>query len=93
MKFKIPNNLAIDMCNWLGKDGIAFFKEVFKKGQDLNEAVVTCNGIQHKIYFIEGRAARIFLRMHKISSRWSELTIDRMWGEVIKKAIKIFDKK
>jgi len=71
---------------WLGKDGVDFFRGVLKKHGKI--AAVWMEGrIPHSVHFNEGMQVRNFLRGVKECKDWNAHELDDTWAEIVKDAI------
>lgn len=77
---------AKQVLEWLGPDGIKFFREVKAKHGTLL-AVWMEGGIPHPVHFREGMQVRNFLRTITNHS-WTSHEYDERWAQIVEEAIK-----
>ena len=78
--------LANQIREWLGFDGIKFFSDVKEKHGKVN-AVWDAGGFPHCVHFQEGMAVRNKLR-ELTNFSWTDHEYDDRWVEIIEEAIK-----
>jgi spermidine synthase len=73
---------------WLGEDGVIFFREVKEKYGSIGTAVWMENGIPHPVHFREGMKVRNFIRTSNEFPNWDSNDYDANWIFLIEEAIK-----
>ena len=73
---------------WLGPDGLKFFRDVKEEHGEVN-VVLTIPGsrIPHPIHFREGMQIRNVLRKSGLCKGWSDHDLDDRWAEIVEQAI------
>lgn len=80
----ITTEIITKTKEWLGKEGIKFFREVKSKHGKIN-AVWVDGLIPHAVHFREGMQVRNFLR--SINCDWTSHEYDDNWVKVIEECI------
>ena len=75
--------LVEGLREWLGEDGISFFKEMKEKHGKV-AAVFNEGGWPHCVHFVEGMQVRNFLRQHV---DWDAIKLDDSWVVLVEEAI------
>ena len=86
-RLNIPTELIEQTNKWLGKDGIAFFKEM-KEKYDEYSPVFLDGGIPHPVHFREGMRVRNFMRTTGLCKEWSCQELDDNWVHLIDAVMK-----
>lgn len=86
---KILNMELIEKTHeWLGKDGIDFFKKIKNKYGQYN-AVFTEGGIPHPVHFREGMQVRNFMRSTGLCEDFDDHDFDNNWTLLIEKVMEL----
>lgn len=83
---EFPLSLIKKVHNWLGEEGIAFFKSVQKEHGTIL-AVWDEGGIPHVVHFREGMQVRNYLRMQSECEGWDDHRFDDQWAHVVESAL------
>ena len=85
MAEKNIEEIIVEVRNWLGVEGRAFFRGI----KDKYGTLLACwdeNGIPHPVHFREGMQVRNHLRL-LTNNAWSAHEYDDRWVEIIEKAM------
>lgn len=82
---KSMDDMTQQLRDWLGADGIQFFREIKKKYGTVN-AIWNEGGIPHSVHFREGMSVRNQLRRITDYS-WTAHEYDDRWTALVEKAI------
>jgi ribosomal protein L31E len=80
---KYDAELISKLAEWLGEEGISFFRDVVEKHGRV-DAVFMDNHLPHPVHLREGRKVRNFLRKHVT---WNAIQLDDMWVELVEKVL------
>lgn len=91
----INDQLVYEVKEFLGEEGISFFKEVYAEYGEIcavwNEEIVLDNGekmtVPHSVHFKEGMQVRNFLRSNKLCKDWTNDDFDNKWSLIVKDVI------
>ena len=83
----ISGELVEKTTEWLGVDGISFFKDIKKKHGEIGAVYSEC-GIPHSVHFNEGMQVKNFLQGTGLCDNWTCHELDDNWAEVIDKCLK-----
>ena len=72
--------------DWLGTDGISFFKDLCSLYGDVSPVYMEGN-IPHSVHFREGMQVRNFLRTLDECNKWNSHDFDNNWENIVLKAI------
>jgi hypothetical protein len=89
----IPESLIEAMREFLGKEGIAQFREWRKEHGTVSPVLKTEIGqgvppIPHPVHFREGMQIRNFMRGTGLCTGWDDHDYDNKWSKVVEAAIK-----
>jgi len=85
-KRDIPEELVEKTREWLGVDGLKFFRDVKEKYGEV--AAVWMDGpIPHAVHFREGMQVRNFMRETGLCEDWTHHELDDNWEDLIEKVI------
>ncbi len=89
MEREISPELVKETKVFLGKDGLAFFKEMKEKHGEYDAVYVEPGkfSIPHPVHFREGRYVRNFMRGTKHCEGWNDHDYDDSWVSLIKKVM------
>ena len=79
---EITEEIVKKTKDWLGEDGIKFFKETKEKYGEI-AAVYSEGGIPHSVHFNEGMQVRNFLRSTSLCLNWTHHDLDDNWVKII----------
>ena len=85
-KTTIPKELIKKTRKWLGKNGIAFFKEM-KEKHDGYSPVFMVGDIPYPVHFREGMQVRNFMRNSGLCDEWTCHELDDNWIHLIEKVM------
>lgn len=80
----IPRELIDKTREWLGEDGISFFKEMKEKHGEYAAVFTLDCGIPYAVHFNEGMAVRNFMRESGLCEDWTCHEFDDNWENLIK---------
>ncbi len=90
MEREISQELVESTRKWLGKDGLAFFKELKEKHNDyspvLNDGGIG-QSVPHPVHFREGMQVRNHMRGTDLCKDWGDHDLDDSWVALITKVI------
>lgn len=87
MKKHITDEMVQVIKNYLGKDGIAFFRELKEKYNDISPVIIE-GSLPHPVHFREGMSVRNALRNAKVCPKdWGPHEYDDNWTEIVERAI------
>jgi hypothetical protein len=82
----LSNESMTKLAEWLGTDGISFFKEMKQKHGRI-DAVFMEGRIPHPVHFREGMRVRNFLRSLDECKDWGAHKLDDNWVDIIEDVI------
>jgi len=88
---KITNEIVKKTKEFLGEDGLNFFKECVEKHGEISPVYMESIGyikIPHPVHFREGMQVRNFLRSTGLCNDWTDHDYDDNWTEVVEKCLK-----
>jgi len=86
IKPNIPKCLVDKVKNWLGDDGLAFFKEMKEKHGEYSPVFLIGEGkfsMPYAVHFNEGMSIRNFMRNTGLCDDWTHNDLDDNWVRVI----------
>jgi len=84
----IPEELVEKVRNWLGEDGINFFKNCLEKEGKI-APVLVIGGMPHPVHFREGMKVRNFMRFSGLCNNWTDHDFDNNWITVVEKTLNL----
>lgn len=84
---KIDKCVIIKLREWLGDEGLSFFKSLKEKYGELN-VVYSEGGLPHPVHLREGMQIRNFLRQQNECKSWDDIDFDDNWVTIIEEVIK-----
>jgi hypothetical protein len=84
---RLKPRLVKEVKEWLGQDGIKFFRDVKKKYGRL-DALWMDGILPHPVHFREGMKVRNFMRDTGLCRGWDAHDYDNLWVAVVERAIK-----
>lgn len=85
MKRYISTQLIADVKEWLGDEGLAFFKQCQKDYGTVSPVIA--GNPPHPVHFREGMKVRNFMRESEHCIGWSANDLDDNWIDVIVRSI------
>lgn len=83
---EISDELVSATKEWLGSDGVSYFKKIKTKYGHVNVCWFD-NGIPHPVHLREGMKVRNFMRMSGFCDGWTSHDFDNNWVNLIDKII------
>ena len=83
---KITEELVDKVRDWLGEEGIDFFKHCLEEHGDISPVYMDGN-IPHPVHFREGMSVRNFMRSTGLCDDWNDCDLDDNWAKVVEEAI------
>lgn len=83
---EIPEELVAKTTEWLGEDGLTFFRDIKEKHGEV-AAVYMDGNIPHAVHFREGMQVRNFMIKSGLCEDWHHHDLDDSWAELIDKCI------
>lgn len=92
-KFEHDSEIALAVREWLGQDGLDFFRGLLREHGKINVVLMheptnpEMPAIPHPVHFREGMQVRNFLRTLPLTDHWDDHDFDNWWIPVVEAAV------